>query len=522
MVKFKLKKIGNPGLPLDGQNGQINNDQINKGKRTINISIVLSVGVILVLCIAIVKVFMSINFGAILRSAGSELRTDNDNYTNFLLIGTGDANHEGADLTDSLMVVSLNESNNTISMISIPRDLHVKDPKTNVVRINEIYATSKSIYGNENDAINHLEEVIGTLTGQSIQYFVKINFSGFQQIVDSLGGVDIDVKEAIYDPFYPKGETRLYEIFSMPKGVQHMKGETALKYARSRETSSDFSRSQRQQELLYAIKEKALKSDVLLSKSKLTELLGIVKTNLQTNLSVGEMLTLGAIAKDLNQDRILTKLLNDNPVACGGFLYPPPLTLFGGAFTLLPAAKDGSEIQKFVSLVKKYPEALKENQKIVVLNGTKEGGVAGETKQVLQRYCLDIDKFGNGRSKDIQQTTIFYSQIPLPKDSPEDETEYITPKTLSLLQALIPQAKTSDIIPQEFIDKGYTKSATIIIELGYDYINSDNYLKDSFLPLYKDIYAPPAAATTDAATSTATPNGTTPSAEGTTPPPAKP
>jgi len=458
-------------------------------KNGANISIILSIIAIVVLCVLIVKVILSIDFRTLLLAAGENLETDSNNHTNLLLIGTGGEDHDGADLTDTIIVASLDQEKETVSMISIPRDLHVKDDLLQSIRINETYFYAKEYFGSSEEGLAYFEEKIEELTGLEIHYHVKINFGGFKQIIDSVGGIELDVPESIYDPYYPKDGTLYYETFQVPAGYQHMDGETALKYARSRKTTSDFDRSKRQQQIIHALKNKALQTKVVLDKDKLTSLLSTIKDNLETNLKVREMITMGAIAGDYNSENIITKQVHDDPVQCGGFLYAPPIENNGGAFVLTPAG--GEEyMHLFFELIAKHPLAFKENLEIQVLNGTEKSGIAAENKQVLKRYCLNVSRFGNARSLGIKQTTIYYNPIPLPKDNPGDETEYYRPNTLDIIKSLIPEAVESTVFPQEYIDLGYNKSSDILLEIGTDYVNSDHYIEDSFYPLYNIIYAP--------------------------------
>jgi len=104
---------------------------------------------------------------------------------------------------------------------------------------------------------------------------------------------------------------------------------------------------------------------------------------------------------------------------------------------------------------------------------------------------MDVERFGNARSQNIKQTTIYYNPIPLPKKEPTEETKYYTPFTIELIKEIIPEAVTSETFPQEYIDQGYDKLSDIIVEIGEDYIDSDHYLEDSFYPLYEIIYAEP-------------------------------
>ena len=141
--------------------------------------------------------------------------------------------------------------------------------------------------------------------GIPIHYWVKIDFDGFKDLVDAIGGIDINVEKAIYDPNYPKDGTYLYEPFSISAGQQHLDGNTSLKYARSRYTTSDFDRADRQQQIIYAIKEKALQTETILNREKISQILESLKNNIETNITIKELLTLGSLAGDYSSDKIL-------------------------------------------------------------------------------------------------------------------------------------------------------------------------------------------------------------------------
>jgi len=473
-------------------------------KSGINLSIFISLAIIGILCFAIIKILSGMNFNTVLVAAGESLQKDNNDHTNILIMGTGTKDHEGSDLTDTIISTSYNHNKKTITMISIPRDLHVKDPKFNSMRINELYFMANRELKNSTEALEYMIEKTEELTGLDYQYYVKINFDGFKEIIDKLGGIDVNVKTGIYDPFYPKGETGLYEIFSIQPGLQHMDGETALKYARSRKTSSDFDRSNRQQEIILAVKDQTIKTAATLNIEALQELLETAQNNIETNFSVREIMSAAGLMGDIPRERIYSRLLHDNPVDCGGFLYTPLLELYGGAFVLIPAG-DPSYVTKYFDLLTNDPEYLNENLKIQILNATKLSGAAAEQKQVLQRYCMNITRFGNGLTQDNLNTKIYYKMIPLPKKNPDDEIKFYKPNTVEILKKyFFPTAIESTEIPQAYKNLGYDQSADIIIELGSDYTNSDGYMEDAFYELYDQIYNPNTVLSTDPADTTTT------------------
>ncbi len=443
-------------------------------KMKITIPLFASILIILFLTIGIARAISSIDFSLFLQAAGSDLEQDASGHTNFLLLGNGGLNHDGGDLTDTMIVASLNSNGKLITMISIPRDLYVDDDQVGSSRVNEVFLNAKNKFGSETQGLKYLKSKVEVLMGVPIHYWVKIDFKGFKELIDAIDGIDVDVPEAIYDPFYPKDGTYLYEPLSIKKGQQHFDGETALKYARSRKTTSDFDRAERQQQILYAIKEKALQSEILFSSTKINEILETLKSNISTNVKVKEILTLGALAKDYSPDQITRRLIHDDPNQCGGFLYTPERQYYNGMFVLIPAG-GFKMLHLYSDLNFNFPQISQKDDKIQILNGTPKAGVASETKQILQPFCSDIPRHGNARNKEVKETTYYYRQF-FDEDGDEIPSR---PASLDFLQQIIPGKETTEI-PQEYLDLGYTQSANLIIELGADYINSENYLEDDF------------------------------------------
>lgn len=505
-MNFKIKKISktpdHPKKSSPNPLGTLKEKHLGKhlGKRyKLSFGILGSALIIILLITGIVKAVSSIDFKFFLKIAGDELQKDAYEHTNFLILGTGGKNHEGADLTDTIIVASLAENDKLITMVSIPRDIYVKDATVGNSKINEVYYNAQKYYQNSSEGINHMKEKIEELMGIPIHYWVKVDFDGFKDLVDALGGIDINVKKAIYDPYYPKDGTFLYAPFSIAAGEQHMDGEIALKYARSRKTTSDFDRADRQQQIIYAIKEKALQTKVILNQNKIIEIFDTLKENISTNISVKELLTLGGLTSDYSSDKIQHKLIHDDPTQCGGFLYTPERQFYNGMFVLLPAG--GFDfVHLYSDLNFNFPKIATENSRIHILNGTKLGGIAGETKQVLKRFCFDIVRFGNAEKQNITQTTYYYQQ----KQNEDDEITDSRPEALNFLQKLIPGHESTNI-PQKYLEAGYFNQADIIIEIGSDYVNSKNYLEDPFS--YLPIITPAVPTTTDN-TATASPKPT--------------
>ncbi|MEK7145861.1 MAG: LCP family protein, partial [Patescibacteria group bacterium] len=175
----------------------------------------------------------------------------NDTTVDVLLLGTNGAH------TDTIMIASINEEKKKISLVSIPRDLYI-----NGRRINEYY----TYYG-----VDQLNRMVETVSGLEMDYYAKVDLEGFKQVVDILGGLDITVTKALYDGLYPNGKGG-YESYSIEPGNYHMDGEEALKYSRSRHSTSDFDRASRQQIVVKAIKDKTLQLDLVMDLKEITKL----------------------------------------------------------------------------------------------------------------------------------------------------------------------------------------------------------------------------------------------------------
>jgi LCP family protein required for cell wall assembly len=447
------------------------NKTIEKAKHKTNLGLIISIIIVFVLflygCSAVISRIGLINIIGIF---GEHLDTDVYGNTNVLLLGTGGGDHDGADLTDTIILASIDQNNKLVPMLSIPRDFYVDiEDLGGGQRINGVYETGKDKYDSVT-GIKYVQEAVEKITGVDIHYYVKIDFDGFRDIVDSLGGVDIYVDEAIHDPYYPKEGTILYETFDLPSGQQSLDGETALKYARSRKTTSDFDRSKRQQKLLFAIKRKAMQKNVLLNPGKITDLYGAVKQNIETNLSMGHIIELAKLSKDFGQENIVSRVITDDPTSCGGFLYVPERDLFGGAFVLVPIGNNYHFIHEYVDLIFHYPELSKNPVEIQILNGTKTPGIAGEAKEMLKRLCFNVIRYGNARNQEIDTTNLYYKSK---TQVNEGENLIISeaPDALYFIKQLIP-GQITDEIPSEYFEPNYISDANIILELGKDYVET--------------------------------------------------
>lgn len=193
------------------------------------------------------------------KSVGETMKKDEYHRINILLVGYGGGTHDGAQLADSVMVASYDPKAHRVSMLSLPRDLIVlnkegKSSKLNAILSRSYNTNGRDIAGAAQDLITTVEKV----TGLEIPYYAMIDFNGFVELVDGLGGIDIYVPQHFLDREYPVDWNGTYEIFELFEGRNHLSGPNTLKYARSRHSTSDFSRSKRQQKIIEAIAKKIL------------------------------------------------------------------------------------------------------------------------------------------------------------------------------------------------------------------------------------------------------------------------
>ncbi|MDZ4216734.1 MAG: LCP family protein, partial [Candidatus Gracilibacteria bacterium] len=258
-------------------------------------------------------------------------------------------------------------------------------------------------------------------------YYAKIDFAGFEEIIDTLGGIDIEVEKSIYDTAYPTPEGG-YEIFELDAGLQHLDGETALKYARSRHSTSDFDRAARQHKIMSAIKQKVQESNLISSPLKVKKLFENFSDHLATNMLISEMISLASFFKSLDQDKIVSAVIKDNDLLDEGtFLYTPEREQYGGAFVLIPIGKSYDAIQRFTSLVFDFSNFFLEKASIQILNGTKRFGLARTASDELIPYGLNIQHLDNADRKDYENTH-YYIHHPENTRSTEEAIRYLFPQ----------------------------------------------------------------------------------------------
>ncbi|MEK7072726.1 MAG: LCP family protein [Patescibacteria group bacterium] len=286
--------------------------------------------------------------GKLIGAGSKELLGENNDRINILLIGMGGSGHEGGTLADTIILGSFKPSTNQVAMLSIPRDLSVKTTNYNWMKVNAInaYAEAKE----SGSGGREMASALGELLDSKIDYYVTVDFSGFERLIDEFGGVDIYVDRNLIDPQYPiRGKEDIfpienrYEVLNIKQGQQHMDGALALKYARSRHAlggeGSDFARSKRQQKILAALKEKVFSFSTILNPKKINSLLTAYNEHINTNLEIWQILKLAQMAKDVDTSKIINHTLSD---ASGGLVHSQ---IVNEAYVLIPNDGNFSEIK---------------------------------------------------------------------------------------------------------------------------------------------------------------------------------
>ncbi len=342
-----------------------------------------------------IKVFNPI-ISLIDNTTNQEVVQNTKGIKNILIAGIGWKGHPGGELTDSLMLASLDYDKKTATLLSIPRDLYVAYSSNTAGKINALYPMGQTDW----QWVNYLAKKVSEITGQPIHHYAIIDFSGFKSIVNALGGVEINVPADIYDREYPNNNW-WYEVFSLKKWLQTLDGETALKFARSRHSTSDFDRSMRQQLLLQAIKDKALSLGILTNPQKITSLVESVRNNLSTDLTIGDLVDIGLNFKDMNNSDIITYSYSDScsSTNClpGSYLYVPVRENFGGAWVLLPDGATKSRLSRyesmrtFANLIFQFPHLKDEETAIHIITNNKNLSKARLIRQNLQQLGFPVN-----------------------------------------------------------------------------------------------------------------------------------
>lgn len=350
-------------------------------------------------------------------SADRQLKGEERDRVNILLLGMGGRGHDGGYLTDTIMIASIEPSTDKVSMISIPRDMAVPIEDYGWQKINHVNAYAEMEEpGSGGLAIS---QAVSDLLEMPIDYYVRVDFQGFINIVDELGGVDVLVENQLDDYSYPiMGQEEnpdwnsRFEHLHVEVGEQHMDGSLALKFARSRHgingEGSDFARARRQQLIIQAVKDKALDLKNLFKPAMIAGIIEEFSEHVDTNLKIWEILKLKDMSEDFTKENITSKVIDNS---ANGLL--TETISEQGAYLLVPKSGDFSEVQYFVhnifadAPIELKTEVEEEHATVEVRNGTWINGLASQMALDLERYGFTVVRIGNSSRQNFQKSVIF-------------------------------------------------------------------------------------------------------------------
>jgi LCP family protein required for cell wall assembly len=346
------------------------------------------------------------------------LKQDENGRSNILVLGTSedDPGHQGANLTDSIMILSVDQKNKNAYMISIPRDLEVKYGEACLSgyqgKINVYY----SCVGGGTDDLNATREAltktanfVGDIVGLDIQYGVNVNYTVMRELVSAVGGITVTIEsrdprgqmDANFD--WKCGATRAQRLkncppnghfIDYPNGPVNLDAEHALYLAQARGDvlnygfeQSNFDREKNQQKIVKAIREKALSAGVLTNIGKVTNIIDALGNNLRTTFEADEVQTLVTLAKDIKNEDIKSISLIDedgkNPPVMNGNAQPT-----AGVYQF-------DELRAYIKKKLTSNPITREEASVVVLNGSATAGVAKTEGDKLTALGFIVSEMDN-------------------------------------------------------------------------------------------------------------------------------
>jgi LCP family protein required for cell wall assembly len=358
-----------------------------------------------------------------------EALADNDQprRISVLLLGTDErANEYDPPRTDTMMVVTLDLSNKTAGMISLPRDLWVPIPGYDITtKINTAYIIGeRREYPGGGSQLS--KDTVSSFIGRPVEYYVRINFSGFVSFIDLIGGIDINVPHTIHDELYPTPDYGV-ELFHLDAGLQHLDGETTLKYVRTRHGDSDYVRAERQQQVIQAVLDKILAADMIPTLvAKAPQLMATMRDSFGTDIPLPVAIDMANYIRQNNLENI-ERLVLDNR-------YGEESYSEDGAWILLPnrteirkalgeffdVTDDGltetrSEASIASAITASAADPSPQNAALVndhaqirleILNGTDYPGVAARIRDKLTANGWQVVAIGDADRNDYRRTLV--------------------------------------------------------------------------------------------------------------------
>lgn len=346
----------------------------------------------------------------------SKLRGEGDGRVNILMLGKGGLGHDGADLTDTIVIASVDPIQKEAALLSIPRDFYVKF-NGSYVKINEVYVDAKNqalaklsskdtsrAQKGEDAGLKAIEDTIQTTIGIPIHYHLMVDFTGFKEAIDTVGGVDLNVPSelAVSEHMYIEGFGAYF--LNVASGQQHFDGFRALAFARTRHTSprGDFDRAERQRIIMVALKNKIFTAGTYGNPFKINQLISNFGNHIQANMTTDEVMRLYDIGKSIDASKIASVGLADPP---NNYVTTSNIN---GLSVVIPRAGLGNykDIQNFVRNRLKDGFLLNENATVAIYNGSNTAGLATRTADELKSFGYNVSQIANAPTQTYGQTII--------------------------------------------------------------------------------------------------------------------
>jgi LCP family protein required for cell wall assembly len=399
-----------------------------------------------------------------LLGGGATLKTDEYGRSNILVFGTSedDPGHadSGADLTDSIMIISLDQKAKNAVMISIPRDLWVKYGEACLSgyegKINVVYECGAD-GASEPDGAKKLMDVVGESFGVDIQYYAHVNYTVVRDTVNAVGGVTVEIDSddprGILDRNFDWACGYKCHYVKWPNGPAHLNGDQALALARARNASGgyglgggNFDREQYQQKIILALKDKAASAGTLANPVAVSGILDALGDNVRTNFSAGEVKTLISLAGDMPSSSIkrVSMVEQGKAVLTTGNV--------SGQSVVRPVAGiyDFSEIKRFIRSKLTVSTTGSEEPSIEVLNGSDFSGIAGKKAAELTAAGFADVVTGDTDSDSAYGEYVWY-----------DLSGGKKPQALSKLKSILGSNPTGTVLPG-----GVQSKADFVIIVG--------------------------------------------------------
>lgn len=323
-----------------------------------------------------------------------------------LLLGTDERPDEyGPTRTDTMILLSINPDTGAMGMLSLPRDLWVPIPGLGVTtKINTAYMLGE-LQDYPGGGPQLAKDTVSSFVGRPVDYFVRVNFDGFREIIDLIGGVTVEVPNTIHDEEYPTPDYGV-ETFHIDAGTHHLDGETALKYARTRHNDGDYSRARRQQDIIRAVAQQVLNAGMIPQLlAKAPQLLATMQNSIETDIPIATGIELAQrfqnrAASDVQQLVLDNRYGEETFSSEGAWILLPDRTRVRTALNAFYAAIETPSGAQPVALAD--PKSVR----IEILNGTTSPNAAARTAALLQQQGWQIASIGDADRSDYAQSIV--------------------------------------------------------------------------------------------------------------------